>query len=75
MQMLGKFSDYLMGVEEKIGEADGGNEKTNGDNAAPVAAGAGDSDICGGIIQLHWDLILERYSDVNEEVRQTGLKV
>lgn len=75
MQMLRNFSDYLMDVEEKMGEKDGGNEKSNGDNAVPVAAGAGDSNICGGIIQLHWDLILERCLDLNEEVRQTGLKV
>ena len=59
MQMLQNFSDYLIDGEEKKGETDG-NEKTNGDNAVPVAAGAGDSNICGGIIQLHWDLILER---------------
>lgn len=75
MQMLRNFSDYLMDVEEKMGETDGGNEKANGDNAVPVAAGAGDSNICGGIIQLHWDLILERCLDLNEDVRQTGLKV
>lgn len=74
MQMLRNFSDYLMDVEEKMGETDG-NEKSNGDDAVPVAAGAGDSNICGGIIQLHWDLILERCLDLNEEVRQTGLKV
>lgn len=72
MQMLRNFSDYLLDVEEKMGETD---EKSNGDSAVPVAAGAGDSNICGGIIQLHWDLILERCLDYNEEVRQTGLKV
>lgn len=63
-----------------MGVAEGGNEKSNGDkrdtgNAVPVAAGAGDSNICGGIIQLHWDQILERCLDLNDQVRQTGLKV
>jgi cohesin loading factor subunit SCC2 len=75
IQMLRNFTDYLSDVEEKMGVTDGGNEKTHGDNAVPVAAGAGDSNICGGIIQLHWDLILERCLDLNEEVRQVGLKV
>ena len=63
-----------------MGVTDGGNEKANGDkretgNAVPVAAGAGDSNICGGIIQLHWDQILERCLDLNDQVRQTSLKV
>lgn len=75
MQMLRNFCDYLIDVEEKMGDKDVGNEKLHRDNAVPVAAGAGDSNICGGIIQLHWDLILERCLDLNEEVRQTGLKV
>lgn len=74
MQMLRNFSDYLIDVEEKMGEIDE-NGKIHGDNAVPVAAGAGDSNICGGVIQLHWDLILERCLDLNEEVRQTALKV
>jgi len=73
--MLRNFSDYLIDVEEKMAETDGGNEKSHVDSAVPVAAGAGDSNICGGIIQLHWVLILERCLDLNEEVRQAGLKV
>ena len=79
MQMLRNFSDYLFDVEEQMGVAEGGHvpngEKKESGNAVPVAAGAGDSNICGGIIQLHWDLILERCLDLNDQVRQTGLKV
>lgn len=41
----------------------------------PVAAGAGDSNIAGGIIQLHWELILERCLDMNQHVRLSALKV
>jgi len=79
MQMLRNFSDYLFDVEEQMGVAEGNHvpngEKKESGNAVPVAAGAGDSNICGGIIQLHWDLILERCLDLNDQVRQTGLKV
>jgi cohesin loading factor subunit SCC2 len=41
----------------------------------PVAAGAGDTNICGGIIQLYWSSILERCLDTNDQVRQSALKV
>lgn len=44
-------------------------------SAVPVAAGAGDTNICGGIVQLYWDHILERSLDRNEQIRQSGLKV
>jgi len=41
----------------------------------PVAAGAGDTNICGGIIQLYWSSILDRCLDTNDQVRQSALKV
>ncbi|CAM6093121.1 unnamed protein product [Calypogeia fissa] len=74
MQMLRNFSDYLLDVEEKMGIGEVENHDT-GSKAVPVAAGAGDSNICGGIIQLHWDQILERCLDSSIQVRQSSLKV
>jgi hypothetical protein len=47
----------------------------NGRSKVPVAAGAGDTNICGGIIQLYWSSILERCLDTNDQVRQSALKV
>lgn len=47
----------------------------NGVHCVPVAAGAGDTNICGAIVQLYWNSILERSLDVNGQVRQTALKV
>lgn len=47
----------------------------NGGSEVPVAAGAGDTNICGGIIQLYWSSILERCLDTNDHVRQCALKV
>ncbi|KAF6134915.1 hypothetical protein GIB67_002316 [Kingdonia uniflora] len=40
-----------------------------------VVAGAGDTNIYGGIIQLYWEGILGRCMDMNEEVRQSALKI
>ncbi|KAI8536970.1 hypothetical protein RHMOL_Rhmol10G0298400 [Rhododendron molle] len=40
----------------------------------PVAAGAGDTNIRGGVIRLYWGNILRRCLDVNEQVRQSALK-
>ncbi|KAF6158495.1 hypothetical protein GIB67_022092 [Kingdonia uniflora] len=40
-----------------------------------VVAGACDTNICGGIIQLYWEGILGRCMDMNEEVRQSALKI
>ncbi|KAA0032103.1 protein transport protein SFT2-like [Cucumis melo var. makuwa] len=39
-----------------------------------VAAGAGDTNICGGIVQLYWERILGRSLDLNGQVRQIALK-
>ncbi|KAG6556205.1 hypothetical protein Mapa_002146 [Marchantia paleacea] len=78
MQMLRNFSDYLVDVEEMMGATESAPEVEKREargNAVPVAAGAGDSNICGGIIQLHWDIILERCLDRSDHVRLACLKV
>lgn len=51
------------------------SRSADGVHSVPVAAGAGDTNICGGIVQLYWDFILGRSLDVNEHVRQGALKV
>ncbi|KAH7414591.1 hypothetical protein KP509_14G000800 [Ceratopteris richardii] len=77
LQSLRNFYDYLVDVEEKMGLEEKEDDVTNREaGAVPVAAGAGDStNICGGIIQLHWDHILEQCLDINEHVRQAAVKV
>lgn len=62
-----------MGLEEA--ENDMSNRTGQESGAVPVAAGAGDSNICGGIIQLHWDHILDQCVDINDQVRQAAIKV
>lgn len=47
----------------------------DGAQSVPVTAGAGDTNIYGGIVQLYWDNILGRCLDVNEQVRQAALKI
>lgn len=46
-----------------------------GGQSVPVAAGAGDTNICGGIVQLYWNSILGRCLDEIEPVRRSALKV
>ncbi|MCO5609933.1 hypothetical protein L7F22_064168 [Adiantum nelumboides] len=79
LQSLRNFYDYLVDVEEKMGLEEGEDDipvKGRQDpGAVPVAAGAGDSNICGGIIQLHWDHILEQCLDMDDQVRQAAVKV
>ncbi|KAJ7532193.1 hypothetical protein O6H91_14G075900 [Diphasiastrum complanatum] len=80
LQTLRNFQDYLLDVEKQMGLDEAGNDPANGDareltKGVPVAAGAGDSNICGGIIQLHWDVILERCLDSDDQVRLAALKV
>ncbi|KAL6961216.1 Sister chromatid cohesion protein 2 [Sarracenia purpurea var. burkii] len=81
MQALQNIYEYLLDAESQMGmEMD---KTSNGDfdhsidagHSVPVAAGAGDTNICGGIIQLYWDNILGRCLDVNEQVRQSALKI
>lgn len=78
MQALQNLYEYLLDAEAQMGtevttnEANCTNESSQ---SVPVAAGAGDTNMCGGIVQLYWDKILERCLDQNEQVRQTALKV
>lgn len=79
MQALQNLHEYLLDAESQLG-TDNTNKapaqyvEENG-NKVPVAAGAGDTNICGGIIQLYWNHILERCLDANDQVRQFALKV
>lgn len=78
MQALQNMHEYLLDAESQMD-----TDKTNsvahhpveGSNSVPVAAGAGDTNICGGIVQLYWDHILGTCLDFNEQVRQTALKI
>ncbi|KAL5723095.1 hypothetical protein ACHQM5_006535 [Ranunculus cassubicifolius] len=79
LQSLQNMYEYLLDAESQMG-----NEKVDnnvvqsteeGGRAVPVAAGAGDTNICGGIIQLYWDGILGRCLDMTEQVRQFALKI
>lgn len=77
VQVLRTFYDYLVDVEEQMGVKDIGSDiKSRKQNdAVPVSAGEGDSNISGGIIQLHWQSILEKCLDKNDQVRQSSLKI
>ncbi|XP_010317890.1 sister chromatid cohesion protein SCC2 isoform X2 [Solanum lycopersicum] len=79
MQSLQNMYEYLLDAESQMGTNNASeNEDANtavGGPSVPVAAGAGDTNICGGIIQLYWSKILERCLDVNEQVRQSSLKI
>lgn len=79
MQALQNMFDYLLDAESQLGTDTTSNNvadcSVEGGNAVPVAAGAGDTNICGGIVQLFWDNILERCLDFNEQVRNTALKI
>ncbi|KAG5615002.1 hypothetical protein H5410_014826 [Solanum commersonii] len=79
MQSLQNMYEYLLDAESQMGTNNASeNEVANtavGGPSVPVAAGAGDTNICGGIIQLYWAIILERCLDVNEQVRQSSLKI
>lgn len=79
MQALQNLYEYLLDTESQMGGDRASNTVTHHPEAAgqrvPVAAGAGDTNICGGIIQLYWNNILDRCVDVNDQVRQSALKV
>ncbi|KAK9118958.1 hypothetical protein Scep_017051 [Stephania cephalantha] len=79
MQALQNMYEYLLDAESQMGTDKAGSTKASypeeRGNGVPVAAGAGDTNICGGIIQLYWDGILGRCLDMNEQVRQTALKI
>lgn len=78
MQSLQNMYEYLLDAENQMGTDNGCNGEetcTTDGQSVPVAAGAGDTNICGGIVQLYWDKILGRCLDVDEKVRQCALKV
>jgi cohesin loading factor subunit SCC2 len=79
IQGLQNLYEYLRDAESQLTADSTGKPNvpyaTNGGSEVPVAAGAGDTNICGGIIQLYWNSILERSLDTNDQVRQAALKV
>lgn len=78
MQSLQNLFEYLLDAEHQMENDKAGDDTVAYNTAAgsvPVAAGAGDTNICGGIIQLYWNSILGRCLDASEEVRQSALKV
>eukprot|EP01018_Ginkgo_biloba_P010326 Gb_18702 [translate_table: standard] len=80
MQALRDLYDYLVDIEEQMGIDDSSNRKKNINQpkagcAIPIAVGAGASSIYRGIIQLHWENILERCLDMDAQVRQSAHKV
>lgn len=79
MQALQNLYEYLLDAENQMETNKGSSNEVQytveDGHSVPVAAGAGDTNICGGIIQLYWDKILGRCLDTNEEVRQTALKI
>ncbi|CAA3017388.1 nipped-B isoform X1 [Olea europaea subsp. europaea] len=79
MQSLQNMYEYLLDAESQM-ETDKAraNEVTHpieGGHSVPVAAGAGDTNICGCIVQLYWDKILTRSLDANVQIRQAALKI
>ncbi|XP_043723942.1 sister chromatid cohesion protein SCC2 [Telopea speciosissima] len=79
MQSLQNLYEYLLDAESKMEYEKTANNVVHhpegGGQSVPVAAGAGDTNICGGIIQLYWNNILHRCLDVNELIRQCALKI
>ncbi|KAJ4973526.1 hypothetical protein NE237_006700 [Protea cynaroides] len=77
MQSLQNLYEYLLDAESKMGSEKTANNDHHpeGGRSVPVAAGAGDTNICGGIIQLYWNNILDRCLDVNDRIRQSALKI
>ncbi|XP_044468075.1 sister chromatid cohesion protein SCC2-like [Mangifera indica] len=78
MQALQNVYEYLLDAESQMETDKVDNNEVQRmaeDGSVPVAAGAGDTNICGGIIQLYWDKILERCLDANEQIRQSAVKI
>ncbi|KAF5735591.1 nipped-B-like protein isoform X3 [Tripterygium wilfordii] len=79
MQALQNMFEYLLDAESQMGDDKANNDvqhySVEGVHSVPVAAGAGDTNICGGIVQLYWNNILERCLDFSESVRQTAVKI
>ncbi|XP_061369299.1 sister chromatid cohesion protein SCC2 isoform X2 [Gastrolobium bilobum] len=79
IQALQNMFEYLLDAESKM-ETDKADDNVaeysvGAGQSVPVAAGAGDTNICGGIVQLYWDNILGRCLDFSDQVRQTALKI
>ncbi|TKY50194.1 Nipped-B protein [Spatholobus suberectus] len=79
IQGLQNMYEYLLDAESQMG-TDKDDENVAGysvgaGQSVPVAAGAGDTNICGGIVQLYWDNILGRCLDFSKQVRQSALKI
>ncbi|KAL9354735.1 hypothetical protein Peur_052705 [Populus x canadensis] len=78
MKALQNMHEYLLDAESQMETDKTGNNAAlhpvEGSNSVHVAAGAGDANICGGIVQLYWDRILGRCFDFHDQVRQTALK-
>lgn len=79
MQALQNMYEYLLDAESQLGTDQASNNvvhySVDGGQTVPVAAGAGDTNICGGIVQLYWDTILGRCLDPREQIRESALKV
>lgn len=78
MQALQNMYEYLLDAEIQMGTVKVNNAVSyavESGESVPVAAGAGDTNICGGIVQLYWDNILGRCLDVNDQIRQIALKI
>ncbi|CAJ2665786.1 unnamed protein product [Trifolium pratense] len=78
MQALQNMFEYLLDAESKMetDKVDGNvpGHLVGAGQSVPVAAGAGDTNICGGIIQLYWDNILGRCLDLNEQIVEVVLR-
>ncbi|KAI8534081.1 hypothetical protein RHMOL_Rhmol10G0060800 [Rhododendron molle] len=78
LQALQNIYEYLLDAESQMGTEKTSNVASHpmdAGHSVPVAAGAGDTNICGGIIQLYWDNILGRCLDENEQVRLSAVKI
>ncbi|KAE9612620.1 putative chromatin regulator PHD family [Lupinus albus] len=79
IQALQNMFEYLLDAESKM-EIDKVDDNVvdysvGAGQSVPVAAGAGDTNICGGIVQLYWNNILGTCLDFYEQVRQSALKI
>ncbi|KAF6156831.1 hypothetical protein GIB67_017365, partial [Kingdonia uniflora] len=79
MQALQNMHEYHLDAESQMGTYRNGSSNViqypeEGGHSVPVAVGAGDTNICGGIIQLYWEGILGRCIDMNEEIVEVVLR-
>ncbi|CAI5986348.1 unnamed protein product [Closterium sp. NIES-65] len=62
-------------LQEESAEGIGAGGSSSATGVVPVAAGAGDTNVCSGVIQQHWEAILQCCMDMDPDVRQTALKL